>query len=112
MSMNLIGVIVFFIVVAFAVLVWHLKKREAVSRASNKSQTVSEQVRSQLGVRNIATQVLGLFAGLLFIGGAMSLLGIDESIKTDRRTAIIMIVLSQLLILCIAWLGKKPRDTI
>jgi hypothetical protein len=103
--MNAVGVIVLLIVVTFANFVWHRKRDAAGS-------TVSKQrPRARFGLRQILAQVLVLPGGLLFIGGAMSLLRIDESLKTDRTTAIIMIVLGQGLLVCAVLLGKKRQNT-
>jgi len=110
-TMNGIGVIVLFVVFAFAAFVWRRKRDDAqTSEVERNPQTISQQIRNELGLKKVIAQFLVLFGGLLFIGGVVSLLGIDESIHTDRRTAIMMVALSVGLLAGAVVLSPRKRS--
>ena len=72
-----------------------LRKRDSTVQRESLSQLLSP--------RRLLAQLIGLFAGICFVGGAISLFQHDASGRVDWKIAVVMIALSQFLILC-AWL--------
>ncbi len=68
-----------------------------------------ESLSQLLSPRRLLAQFIGLFAGICFVGGAMSLFHLDSSgDRVDWKVAVVMIALSQFLILC-AWLLVRKK---
>jgi hypothetical protein len=89
------------------------KAREGVPvfKLTEKDKADLQEVHRELGIRRILARLLGGFAGLCFIGGVMSLFQRDVSGAVNWTVAAVMIVLSQILLLCV-WLLIRKRDDV
>jgi hypothetical protein len=97
-----------FIVLAVAVIVAMFVRSRAregvpVLKITEQDRVELREFRRELGPRRILARLLGGFAGICFVGGVMSLFHRDASGGVDWTIAVVMIVLSQILVLCV-WL--------
>jgi hypothetical protein len=81
-----------------------------VFKLTAKDRADLQEVRPELGIRRILARLLGGFAGLCFIGGVVSCFQRDSSGRVDWTIAVVMIVLSQILLLCVWLLIRKRND--
>jgi hypothetical protein len=68
------------------------------------------QLRQEITIGWLLARLLGTFASLFFVGGVMSVVYPDSSGRTGWHTAVVMILLSQILLLCVWLLTRKRND--
>ncbi len=102
--------IVLSVVIVIAMFV-RSRAREGVPvfKLTDKDKTDLQEVRREFGIRRILARLLGGFAGLCFIGGVLSLFHREASGSVDWITAVVMIVLSQILLLCAVLLVRSKK---
>jgi hypothetical protein len=68
-----------------------------------------KETRRVFGIRRILARLLGGFAGVCFIGGVVCLFYREASGRVDCITAVIMIILGQILLLCAVLLWRSTK---
>jgi hypothetical protein len=68
-----------------------------------------QDARREFSIRKIVARFLGFLGGLCFLAGVMSVFAGNPSGRVDWRTGVALIVLSQVLLLCVWLLLRKPK---